>query len=223
MWPIFEPGSTIVATEAWRDRLWSAAPHLVVTSDTDILVTYQPAGAVSIVSSNRDMAYTRGMSRSERKLAALETLQVSPKQVYETPTKLYFYTPGSWARINLGWDPSDGHFMGWYVNFELPAEHMADGLISKDLVLDIYVNPDLTWEWKDEQEFTEAIDRNLIDAHLRDTLATEADRVLAQVAAGEGAFDPRCDPRWQAFHAPEHWATPSLPSDYAVTGSAWRG
>jgi predicted RNA-binding protein associated with RNAse of E/G family len=218
MWPTFEPGSLVVVTEEWRECLWSASPHRVVESGLEGLVTYQPAGTTSVRASNKDMVYTEGMSRSERKLAALQTLRTEPRFVTETPTKLYFYTPESWVRVNLGWDPLDGRFMGWYVNFELPARRTADGLVSKDLLLDIYVNPDHSWEWKDKDEFVVAIDRRIIDPSLGDLLlGVEAERVLAQAAAGEGAFDPR----WQTFRAPAHWATPELTPRYSVTGSAW--
>lgn len=217
MWPTFEPGSSIVVTEEWHERLWSASPHRVIESDLDGLVTFQPAGTTSVLSSNRDMVYAEGMSRSERKLAALQTFRTKPRHVREFPTKLYFYAPESWARINLGWDPFDDHFMGWYVNFERPARRTAEGLVSKDLLLDIYVKPDLSWEWKDGHEFVEAIDRRIIDSNLGKLFEVEAERVLAQMALGEGAFDPW----WQTFRAPEYWATPELPPQYALTGSAW--
>lgn len=217
MWPTFEPGSPIVVTEEWRGHLWAASPHRVVESGLDRLVTYQPAGTRSVRASNKDLVYTEGMSRSERKLAALQTLRAEPRDVSETPTKLYFYRPESWVRVNLGWDPVDGHFMGWYVNFERPARRTAEGLVSKDLLLDIYVWPDHSWEWKDKDEFAEAIDRQIIDSNLADLFQAEAERVLTQLAAGEGAFDPR----WQTFRAPAHWATPELPPHYSVTGSAW--
>lgn len=217
MWPTFEPGSPIVVTEEWHECLWSASPHRVVESGLDGLVTFQPAGTASVLSSNRDMAYTEGMTRSERKLAALQTLRAKPRYIREFPTKLYFYTPGSWVRVNLGWDPLDGHFMGWYVNFERPARKTSEGLVSKDLLLDIYVKPDHSWEWKDKHEFEEAIDGQIIDSNHRELFETEAERVLAQIAAGEGAFDPR----WQTFRAPSGWATPELPPHYSVTGSAW--
>lgn len=218
MWPTFEPGSPIVVTEEWHECLWSASPHRVVGSTRDGLITFQPAGTTSVLSSNRDLAYAENMSRSERKLAALQTLRAEPRDVSETPTKLYFYTPGSWVRVNLGWDPLDGHFLGWYVNFERPARGTAEGLVSKDLLLDIYIKPDHSWEWKDKQEFMEAIDRRIIDSRLAGLFEAEADRVLAQAAAGEGAFDLR----WQSFRAPAHWATPELPQDYSVAGSAWK-
>lgn len=218
MWPTFEPGSPIVVTEEWHERLWSAAPHRVVESGLDGLVTFQPTGTTSVLSSNRHMEYAQVMSRSERKLAALETRRAKPRHVTESPIKLYFYAPGSWARVNLGWDPLDGRFMGWYVNFERPARRTAVGLVSKDLILDIYIKPYRSWEWKDRREFEAAIDRQIIDAELRGLFEAEAGRVLAQSTAGEGAFDPQ----WQTFRAPANWATPELPPEYSVMGSAWR-
>lgn len=149
MLPPFEPGQTIVVEERWKWLLWSAVPQLVVDGDSHRLVTYVPAGTVSVVGSNRHVPGADQLTRSERKLEALKMLQVRPLAISETPDKLYFYTSGSWARVNLGWDPTDGHFMGWYVNFEQPVVGTAQGLAGKDLVLDLYIEPDGVWTaWK---------------------------------------------------------------------------
>lgn len=218
MWPIFEAGSVIVVAEHWREQLWSASPQWVVESTANMLCTYQPAGTVSVRASNKGLPYAEGLSCSERKLAALATGESRPARTSENPSKLYVYTPGSWARVNLGWNPSDGRFLGWYVNFERPAQATDDGISSKDLLLDLYINPDRSWEWKDREEFKAAVDRRIVEPELQDTFEGEAQRVIARAIAGVGAFDPR----WQTFLPPASWGRPELPIRYLPEGAAWK-
>ncbi len=61
----------MVVEERWRGLLWSAAPHVVASSRSTELVTYVPAGTVSVLASNRGLAGTEGLTRDERKLLAL--------------------------------------------------------------------------------------------------------------------------------------------------------
>lgn len=51
--PVFAPGQTIVAENRWRELLWSAVPQRVIGSDENQLITYLPAGAVSVLATNR--------------------------------------------------------------------------------------------------------------------------------------------------------------------------
>lgn len=44
--------------------------------------------------------------------------------------------------------------MGWYVNLEAPFVRTAIGVDTSDNNLDVVIDTDFTWEWKDE-EFTQ--------------------------------------------------------------------
>jgi len=199
--PRIEPGRTIVVEERWRGHLWSAVPQRVIDANSSELVTFVPAGTTSVTASCRGLAGTEHLTRSERKLNALKTLQARPLQFSESPTKLNFYAADRWARINLGWDPSDGRFMGWYVNFEMPAIETPDGLQTIDLVLDIYVNADRSWHWKDEDDFDLAIDAGVISNDLRQVFRDEAHRVLKELDQQQGPFVPH----WRSFRPDRDW------------------
>lgn len=219
MLPVFEPDQTIVVEERWHGRLWSAVPHRVISSNDAELISYVPAGTTSVVASNRGLPGTEGLDRSGRKLRALEDLRVRPMEISESPTKLYFHTANRWARVNLGWDPADGRFMGWYVNFERPVVASAHGVQGKDLVLDLYVNADRTWAWKDRDAFETAITRGVLTADLRGIFEHESHLVLEELEYGVGPFAAR----WQEFEAPSAWTLPELPSQFRPEGSCWTG
>ena len=215
--PLFAVGATIVIEERWHDLPWSAEPHRVVTSSADELVTWMPAGAVAVRASNRGLPGTEHLSREQRKLAALADRRVQPIETRETPNKLYWWRSGRWSRVNLGWHPDTGDFMGWYVNFEQPVAATSTGIWGKDLVLDLLIAPDGTASPKDEADFDEAIDRGIVPGELRGTFADETDRVLAALAEKSGPFAPAS----VSFRPDPDWSHPLLPASHAITGVFW--
>jgi hypothetical protein len=110
----------------------------------------------------------------------------------------------------------DGAFRNWYVNLEEPAVRWDDGhlagLDTVDQDLDIVVEPDRAWRWKDEAEF---------EAHLLhpevywvpdpDAVWTEGERLVKLIEAGDFPFDGtaidfRPDPGWSIPTAmPRGW------------------
>jgi len=54
------------------------------------------------------------------------------------------------------WD-EDGGFRGWYVNFEAPFMRTGSVLDTVDWHLDLWIDPDGTWRWKDEDEADAAV------------------------------------------------------------------
>jgi hypothetical protein len=109
----------------------------------------------------------------------------------------------------------DDTFLGWYVNLE--AEHARDieakRTVSKDYVLDLWINPDRTIEWKDEDELEGAV------AAGRYTQA-EADRIIADAHAAiqdiEAWTTPFSD-NWKDWRPDPHLRLPEAPTGYAVT------
>lgn len=213
--PIFAPGQTIVAEEQWRELLWGAYPHRVVDSRADLLITHTTVGAVSVIATNRLLPASQGLTRSDRKLLARQTCEAQAAEFAESLVKLSFFRPRRWSRINVGWEPATGKFLGWYVNFERPPTATAAGVSTKDLVLDLWVDAARTWRWKDDDDFDTAIDAGVIDAELREVLADEAERVLRELADGTGPFDPR----WPDFRADAEWPVPVLPADVRWNGA----
>lgn len=207
----FHSGQTIVVREIWRNRLWSAVPHIWI----DEYLTYLPQGTLGAYASNRDLPYTDGMTREQRKLAAMRTCDYRVVERTTDISTLHFFTPESWARINLGW--SENRFLGWYVNFESPFELWYGGIQAKDLVLDLRIAPDAQWQWKDRDSFDTAVSDGLLPADLLPKLEAEAAIVLEMLRRRAGPFDPR----WPDWKPDPTWETPILPAEMRSGGSAW--
>ena len=127
--------------------------------------------------------------------------------------RLMFHPPGEaysvWFRF------TDGRFDSWYVNLEEPASVWDDGhLAGVDTVdqdLDVVVQPDRTWRWKDEEEFAARTGRpGYFDAAEARAIRAEGERLVKLIEAGEFPFDGthtgfRPDPGWGPLTLPAGW------------------
>jgi hypothetical protein len=103
-----------------------------------------------------------------------------------------------------------GTFDRWYVNLENPAVRWDDGAVAGvdtvDHDLDIVVDPDRTWRWKDEDEFAEHLRYpDLYWVSDADAVRAAGERVVKLVEAGDFPFDGT----GTDFRPPPHWPVPA--------------
>jgi len=99
----------------------------------------------------------------------------------------------------------DGPFRGWYINLEQPWTRTERGFDTRDHTLDIVIDPDGSWRWKDEDELEAAV---LQGHHLReeaDAIRAEGERVLAEWPLPTGWEDWRPPADWEAAPLPAGW------------------
>jgi hypothetical protein len=103
--------------------------------------------------------------------------------------------------IWLFWRES-GAFHGWYVNLEERHRRWSGGIDTSDHTLDIWVDPDGAWRWKDEDELAVAARLGVLDAA---SVRAEGERVLEAWPFPTGWEDFRPDPAWPVPELPEDW------------------
>lgn len=159
----------------------------------------------------RDMPFSEWITRST----------VLTHTRWRGPNVLMLLPPRAAHSVWWFWDRSGG-FASWYVNLEEPGVCWRDGEVGGvdtcDQDLDIWVYPDRTWEWKDEDELEE---RLAFPDHywVRDEAALRAEgtRVIELAEAGLFPFDGtwcdwRPDPTWRVADAlPAGWDRPRVP------------
>ncbi|BCJ69091.1 DUF402 domain-containing protein [Polymorphospora rubra] len=115
---------------------------------------------------------------------------------------------------SVWWFFADGKFAGWYVNLEAPYRRHDDGVDTVDQVLDVRVDPDLTWRWKDEDEFVALTGHPLyFDAATADAVRAVGRQVIALAERAEYPFDGTYvdftpDPAWPVPRMPAGWDRP---------------
>lgn len=201
----FDTGEVIVVLEEWRGYLWSASPRVVVEDREDLLIEWVPAGTVVHSATSRGVSGRDSLARTDRQLASLETRRWNYRAGATRASKLSFVTEKAWSRVELTW-LSDGSFLHWYVNFQRPVRRFELGYETMDLIVDIIVEPDLSWRWKDRECFDSAVERGVFEAATAEGVMEECDRVLGMLAGGTGPFDPR----WRSWETPSDWDIPKL-------------
>ncbi len=124
---------------------------------------------------------------------------------------LMIHEPHRLGSVWLFWLASDWSFNNYYINLQAPLEPSAVGFDTADYLLDVVVKPDLSWEWKDEDEFTEALKQELIPPVLLHAVRSEGRRFIRELEARQWPFGSdlnqwRPEPEWSVPSMPENWA-----------------
>ena len=175
------------------------------------------------------------------------TIMVDGRWLRDTPLAEWVggrKKPISWevGHSLLSWHPTgadysirfffrDGRFTNWYANLEVPAVAWRDGdlagLDTVDWDLDVVIQPDRSWHWKDEEEFADRL-RTPESYWVADEQRVRAAgrEVIKLAEAGDFPFDGtwtgfRPDPGWTPIAAdlPAGWDRPT-PADRLDQG--WR-
>ena len=94
---------------------------------------------------------------------------------------------GQWFSVWRMHSP-DGVSLGWYVNFSRPPVWRPDGWDSADLALDLEVEPDGSWWWKDEDEYEQSRRLGLISDVEHKAVQEARGQALESLEARSGLF-----------------------------------
>ena len=129
---------------------------------------------------------------------------------WTTNHALMLHRPGRMSAIMLFWRDPEWEFTGYYGNIQAPLKRTHLGFDTADYLLDVSIDPDLTWHWKDEDEWEIAREHGLIDTVLLDEVRREGERIIAEVEGRSWPFDGgleswRPDPAWTIPELPANW------------------
>lgn len=101
-----------------------------------------------------------------------------------------------------GWE-----LAGWYVNLQTPVRVDGRFIDMTDQALDITVEPDGSWQWKDEDELAEAVELGIWTPAQAEEIRAEGERVIAARPWPTG---------WEDWRPPSGWGPLGLPRDWHV-------
>ena len=205
----FEQGETVVYQEVWRGRVWAARPMRVVEDSGEFLALWFPRQTRWKVP-RTPPTRPRPETRAERFATMLELEDWVLRDFEWDVDSLWLVRPGAWYAVRVGW--RDGwEPWGWYVNFERPARRTPQGVQTMDLMLDVIVETDRSWRWKDEDELDALVAAGLFDDATAARVREEALSVIDRVEAGASPFG---DP-WPDWRPDSAWTLPELPPGWA--------
>lgn len=126
--------------------------------------------------------------------------------VWERTHSLRFMRSGDAHTIEVHWNES-WEPLCWYVNLQAPLRVEGSRFDTTDQALDIVVDPDGAWAWKDEDELAALVALGAFDEALAAEIRAEGERVIAAKPWPTG---------WEAWRPPPEWTPLALAEDWDV-------
>jgi hypothetical protein len=202
----FAPGQLVLRRYCRASTYSFVKPMRVVSDDDTGLLLWMPAGTEVAGLRDEDDRTLHAVPLGEMRDPRLV------RKVWGENDILVLMPPD--ASYAVWWFFRRGEFAGWYVNLETPYRRHDEGVDTTDLVLDVVVAPDRTWEWKDEDELAERTGEPFyFDRDGAAEIRAEGERVIKLAEAGAFPFDGtyvkfRPDPSWPAPGLPAGWDRP---------------
>lgn len=205
----WSPGETVVVQGVWRERVWAARPMIVLGDERDFVVCGFPEGTVW----KRPTAKVprADESRGVRLARCLSLGDWALEDAEWDVSTLVLVRSGDWHAVWVSW-LDDGSQWGWYVNLQTPFTRTPLGLETMDLALDVLIENDWTWRWKDEDELATFVAAGVFDESLHGRLRAEGLRVVARAEAGEHPFDQD----WAGARPDAGLGRPQLPEGWGL-------
>jgi predicted RNA-binding protein associated with RNAse of E/G family len=199
----FSPGQTIILREVWDGKIWSAKPGIIVQDTPDMLAVYAPPG--TMIKHPRTPECKR--IKADNRLRSEWILIDNPWSEYHI---LRMTIPSAPYSVLAFWENPGMKFHDWYINLEDPLRRTASGFEYMDQWLDVIVAPDLvSWHWKDEDEFAEAVLLKLISQEKAKAMRLEGERVVKWLQSGKSPFHA-----WESWRPDPTWKVPVLPDGW---------
>jgi len=203
-------GSTAVRRDVFRGRVWTEGPVRVLAADRS---SVRAALWPGVVTRGTDKFVESSDSRAKAlRAAALDDLALGEwgmaDWTWRWNSVVTELVSGRWFTVaKMYSEAAAGALACWYVNFERPPAWHASGWDTMDLAVDLVVDPDGAWHWKDEDEYAQCRRLGLITDAEYVAVEEARDQAVALVEARDGLFDGDAAESW----LPElDWPLPSL-------------
>lgn len=201
-------GETAVVRGILNGRTWFEWAVRVLDRDASSVTTARWPG-----SATRDISFYIDSLRTGSRELRLKAQQARAggewtlaDSVWQRTGVVEQVVSGHWFSVSR-MHGADGALLCWYVNFQRPAAWRRDGWDTNDLALDLVVEPDGAWAWKDEDEFAHERGLGLITEAEYAAVEEARGEAVALIESREGLFAEGPDERWLPDPA---WAPPLL-------------
>jgi protein associated with RNAse G/E len=203
---MWNPGEVIAWRGIFNNRVWHVQPTIVVKDSPDELVLTLLPGAECVA----EETYPAGKRHGKRWWNFINTDWKLAKYTWRTNRLLLILEPQQYFSTMLFWDHLSDEFTGYYINFQLPFERSHCGIDTLDLDLDIIIDPDFSFEWKDVEDYQKAIKHGLISAKWIQGIEAAKPEIFGKLEKRQYPFDGswlewRPDPSWEPPSLPENW------------------
>jgi hypothetical protein len=203
---MWEPGEVVVWRGIFRNLVWHALAVIVVKDTPKEIVLALLPGAEGMVEPDYVKSQKRGKHRWDFKNQPwdLESFH------WHTNRLLFLLEPEKYYSTIYFWNDASNEFMCYYMNFQLPFQRSACGIDTLDLDLDLVINPDLSFGWKDLDDYQKAIDHGIIFPEWIQGIEDAKPEIFEKLQKRQYPFDGS----WLDWPADPAWSPPALPENW---------
>lgn len=203
---MWKPGEVIAWRGIYRERVWHAIPTLVVKDTPQELILALTPGTDCMVEEN----YAQKRKSGKRRWDFKHEDWSLAKFTWHTNRLLFVLEPEKYYSTIYFWHHESNEFLCYYINFQLPFRRNHHSVDTLDLDLDIVINPDFSFEWKDVDDYEKGIESGVILTEWADEIEAAKIEVLDRLEKREYPLDNswlnwRPDPDWSAPKLPQGW------------------
>ena len=203
---LWRPGDVIVWRGIFRTHIWHAVAMIAVKDSPEEMVLALLPGAERIAEKNYASGKKNGKGRWDFKDKPWELEKIH----WRTNRGLILLEPKKYYSTVLFWNHARNEFLGYYVNFQLPFKRSHCGIDTLDLDLDIVIKPDLSFRWKDEDDYQKAMEQGVIIPEWIQGIESAKPEILERLEKRQHPFDGSWldwmpDPSWSPPNLHENW------------------
>lgn len=201
----WSPGDPILLrTVLENGRVGSVLPTTVVQDSDDLVALYLAPGTTC-----KRRAGKRGGPQGR---VLLEDSGVHEDWTWSENRRLFLWRPHDCCAVSLFWRDPDDTFLGWYVDVLEPLRRAPCGFDTRDLILDVVIDPDRTRHWKDEDELTWRQEHGYNAPQAVEAIRNEGKRAVSLL---EG-HDPLFSDEWTLWRPDPAWGIPEVTEGWSV-------
>lgn len=207
---MWNPGDLTTLRGMYENRIWSAHSAAVVKdSPHESIVVVMPGAECEATD-----GYLNGKHGDKGKWDRWEDYRsnnpILQKFSWRANRALCILEPLKYYAINLFWRDDSNDFSCYYANFQLPFWRTHCGFDSMDLEIDLIVNPDFSFEWKDIDDYQKGIESGIIRREWVREIETAKKEIFEKIEHRKYPFDGSWlnwmpDPNWSPPMLPENW------------------
>ena len=203
---MWKPGDILLWRGVYRQRVWHAQSVIVVKDTPDEIVVALLTGTECIAPEG----YLDGKDSNKRRWYFKDKTWELENYKWHTNRLLMLIEPQKYYSTMYFWNDKSNEFLCYYVNFQLPFQRNRCGVDTLDLDLDLIINPDFSYEWKDVEDYQKAIDHEVIFPKWVKGIEVAKQEVFEKLEKSQYPFDDS----WLDWRPDPNWSPPTLPANW---------
>ena len=203
MWNL---GDVIVWRGVFRNRVWHAQPVIVVKDTPEELCVTLLPGTECVAPEG----YLDGKDSTKRRWSFKDKDWKLENYAWRTNRLLILLEPDTYYSTMYFWRADSNDFLLYYINFQLPFQRSHCGIDTLDLDLDLIINPDFSFRWKDEDDYQKAIDHEVIMPEWMQEIEIAKKEIFNKLEKRQYPYDGS----WLNWIPDPNWLPPKLPKNW---------